>query len=106
MSTLRKIEIDNDDILITLELTKHEYSTITPNVKEFVTLPADTPERLLTTGRLGNGNRIMVPNKFLKSNNIQALRKNVPSKIFDLGDRKFLIIELESSRPEPPVFKD
>lgn len=106
MSVLRKIELEKDDILITLSLTKEEYKAITPNVREFITLPTDILDKMLTTGKLGNGNRIMVPNKFLKVNNIEILRKNVPGKIFDLGDKKFLLIELENKPPSMPVFKD
>jgi len=100
MGLLRKIEVDNADILMTLELTKEEYESISPEMKEFVTLPTNMFDRVLTTGRLGNGNRIMVPSRFLRGHNIEVLRKNVPSKIFTVGEKKFLIIELEDKKPE------
>jgi len=106
MSILRKVELNDKDVIITLCLTKEEYNVIKPNSKEFLTLPLEAFERILTTGRLGNGNRIMVPTKYLKVNNIDILRKNVPSAIFDLGNKKFLLIELENKDPGVPVFKE
>ena len=106
MSLLRRIEFENDSILITLEMNKREYDAVTPDVKKFITLPADTLDRTLTTGKLGNGNRIMVPNKFLRSHDIDILRKFVKSKIVDIGEKKFLIIELEDKKRGIPKFSD
>lgn len=106
MSLLRKIELEKDDVLITLKLTKKEYENITPNVREFVVLPAKGFDRDLVTGRIGNGNRIMLPNKLLQNHNINVLKKNVQSKIIDLGDKKILIIELENKRTGVPVFEE
>lgn len=106
MSLLRKIEFENDSILITLEMNKREYDAVTPDVKEFITLPADTLDRTLTTGKLGNGNRIMVPNKFLRSHDIEVMRKFVKGKIVDIGEKKYLIIELEDKKRGIPRFND
>jgi len=104
MSMLRKMEWENNDILITLKLTKKEYEAVKSDVKEFIILPAEGLYRTLTTGRLGNGNRIMVPTKFLKKHEVDVLRKKVQGNIIDTGERKFLVIELENKRVGIPVF--
>lgn len=106
MSFLRKIELEKDDVFITLKLTKKERELITPNMKEFIVLPTDSLNKILTTGKLGNGNRIMIPNGFLKSHDIDVLKKKVQSIIIDLGDKKFLLIELENKGVGRPVFNE
>lgn len=103
MSILRKVEL-GDDILVTLKMTKKEYDAIGPDVHDLLVFPANGFNRILTTGTLGNGNRIMVPGKYLKNNNIHSLKKNVRSSIANLGDRKFLIIELVRKGSGVPVF--
>ena len=106
MSVLRRIELNKDNIFITLEVTKKEYEMITPEAKEFIILPTSRLNRTLTTGKIGNGNRIMIPNKLLKKHDMDVLKKHVQSRITDIGDRKFLIIELEDKRSGIPVFKE
>ncbi len=104
MGLLKRIEWEDRDILLTLRLTKKEYENINSDTKEFIVMPADNFDRVLTTGKLGNGNRIMVPSKFLKNNNIAFLKKNVRSSIVDVEERKFLVIELDNKRTGVPVF--
>lgn len=104
MSLLRKIELGEEGILITLELTKEEHDAIAPDSKEFVVLAADKLNYILTTGKLGNGNRVMVPSKFLRSNDVHILRKNVKASIINTGEKKFLVIELEDKKTGIPVF--
>lgn len=106
MSFLHKVELEKDDIFVTLKLDKREYENFKPSVKEYIVLPADGLDRILVTGKIGNGNRVMVPNRFLKMNGIESLRKNVPSRIFDLGNKKFLVLELENREPGVPAFEE
>ena len=60
----------------------------------------------LTTGKLGNSNRIMLPNKILKKYGIKKLSKKVPSKIFEYNGNKLLVIKLEESKIGIPVFEE
>ena len=106
MGLLRKIELEEDSIFITLKLTKMEYEKIAQDTKDCIVLPSDKLDRILITGRLGNGNRIMVPSKFLKKHNINILKKKVKSRIIDTGERKLLLIELESKKTGIPVFDE
>jgi hypothetical protein len=106
MSLLRKIELEGDDVFVTLELTKDEYKSITPNMKEFIILPTNGLERTFITGKLGNGNRIMVPNRFLRNHDIDILRKKVLGKMFRVGERKFLVLEIDNKEAGIPVFRE
>lgn len=104
MSLLRKIQLDKDDVFITLKLTKKEYEIIAPEVREFIVIPTNKLDKTLTTGKIGNGNRIMIPNNLLKKHDMKVLKKHVQSRIIDLDDKKFLIIELEKKKLGVPVF--
>ncbi|MBI4020406.1 MAG: hypothetical protein HY367_03675 [Candidatus Aenigmarchaeota archaeon] len=106
MALLRNIKLGEDEILVTLKLAKKEFEKITPGSREFIVLPTSGLDRTLVTGKIGNGNRIMVPNKFLRRHSIEILRKNVPGKIIDMDEGKFLVIELEKKRIKVPVFSD
>jgi len=67
-------------------------------------LPEEFDE-FLTTGKLGNSNRIMLPKKVLKKHAIE-LKGKVPAKIFDVNGRKFLLIKLEEIKIGIPKFKE
>ena len=103
MGLLQKVEFEGKDVLIMVRLTQAEYNAISSDPRELLVLPTKWHEGSLTTGRLGNGNRIMIPNKLLRSYNIDVLKKNVKHRIVDSGEKKYLVIELES-RIGIPVF--
>jgi hypothetical protein len=88
-----------------MELSHDEYSAIKSRHRNLILIPSDSMEDTLTTGTLGNGNRIMLPNKILKKHKIEKLRKKVRSSIIEIDDNKFLIIELEKADMGIPVFK-
>jgi len=95
MAEMRKIDIKDDEIVVTLTVTSGEYKIIRSSAKNFVVLPTDSSilSDILVTGKLGNGNRIMIPNKLLKASEIPGLKKNVEAKIFNLDREKFLLIK-------------
>ena len=107
MATIKSIEF-GDEILATFSISEQEDNVLKQSEKKMVILPSssDILDEVLTTGRLGNGNRIMLPMKILKRHNIKKLLKNVPAKIFEVDDSKFLLIRLEESMPGVPVFKE
>lgn len=106
MGLLKKIELEKDDVFVTLQLSRDEHKSITPDTKELIVLPTHGLERTFITGKLGNGNRIMVPNKFLKIHNIDFLRKKVQGKLFQMGERKFLVLEIDKRSTGIPVFEE
>ena len=84
---------------VVMTISEKEYNLIGAQIEGLVVVPTDENflERILITGKIGNGNRIMVPNTFLKNNGISKLRKRVPSRLFELNNEKYLFIKLEDS---------
>lgn len=99
MARIKNIEVKNKEITVVMTLTEKEYDLIGAQLDGLAILPTSDEflERTLITGKIGNGNRIMVPNTFLKKNGISKLRKRVPSRLFELNNEKYLFIKLEES---------
>lgn len=108
MADIRTIDMENDDIFVTLKITKEEYKLLKLKSRNLLIVPteSDVLNESLTTGKLGNSNRIMLPNKILKKYNIKKLVKKVPSKVFEYNGNKILVIKLEESKVGIPVFKE
>lgn len=99
MARIKNIEVKNKEITVVMTLTEKEHDLIGAQLDGLAILPTSDEflERTLITGKIGNGNRIMVPNTFLKKNGISKLRKRVPSRLFELNNEKYLFIKLEES---------
>lgn len=99
MARIKNIKIENGDITVVMNISEKEYTMIGAQIDGLAIVPTNNTflERELVTGKIGNGNRIMVPNKFLKQNGISVLRKRVPSKLFEFNKEKYLFIKLEES---------
>ncbi len=97
MARLKHIDMDGNRITLVLEISHIEYKLI-GSKEEMLVVPKDDSflSEELTTGKIGNGNRIMVPNKLLKSYEFK-LPKKVPARIFDAQDEKYLLIRLKKS---------
>ena len=108
MAKIQSIDLKDDGILVILKISEKEYELFKPKSREFLIIPTDENalDETLTTGKLGNSNRIMLPNKILKKYGIKKLIKKVSSKIFDSNGDKFLVIKLEKSKVGIPVFKE
>jgi hypothetical protein len=106
MAAIKSLEF-GDEILATFSLSQREYDLLKQSEEHLAILPVGSGilNEVLTTGRLGNGNRIMLPTKILKAHNVNTLLKNVPAKIFELDENKFLLIMLEESKSGVPVFE-
>ena len=99
--------IESDGISLNLRISVSEYSLLKSPRGSILLLPADPGilEEWLTTGKLGNGNRIMLPNKVMKKYHVKELHKKVPAGIFEVNGGKFLLIKLEEHKPGVPTFK-
>jgi hypothetical protein len=108
MASIKYIDFNSEGVAITLNATEEEYKMLRTFTTNLVILPTDDEamELKLTTGKLGNGNRIMVPNKLLKRHQIPALRKKCPAKIFEVNKEKYLLIKLEKSELIPEFEKE
>ena len=106
MANIDSINVENEKILINLKLTKEEYELLKQSTRKLLLLPTESNilNDPLTTGKLGNSNRIMLPNKILRRHNVTKLLKRVPAKIFDINDEKFLLIKLQESTFGKPIF--
>lgn len=106
MADVKSINIESDSIIVNLEISESEYSVLKMAREKLVVLPADTHvlDEVLTTGKLGNGNRIMLPNKIMKRHDVKKLHKKVPSRIFDIDGNKYLLIKLDEYLPGVPKF--
>ncbi|HDN83272.1 MAG TPA: hypothetical protein ENG50_02785 [Candidatus Altiarchaeales archaeon] len=96
MATLKSAEIKDNEIILKLKISQEEYKLVGAH-SEFIILPSEDEalSELLTTGKLGNGNRIMIPNRLLKKYEIKKLKKKVPAKVFKINEAKYLLIKLE-----------
>lgn len=99
MARIKNIKIENGEITVVLGITEKEYNMFGTQIDGLAVIPTSDEflERKLVTGKIGNGNRIMVPNKFLEQNGISKLRKRVPSRLFEFNNEKYLFIKLEES---------
>lgn len=106
MADIDSIDMKNDKILVNLKLTKDEYKLLKQSTKRLLLLPTESNvlNELLTTGKLGNSNRIMLPNKVLRKYNVTKLLKRAPAQLFDIYDEKFLLIKLQESTFGKPRF--
>ncbi len=105
MARMKNIKIESDEITVVLSITKNEYEMIGTQIDGITILPTNGEffERELITGKIGNGNRIMVPNKFLEHHDILKLRKRVPCRLFDFNKEKYLFIKMEDSSALPEI---
>ncbi len=108
MANLRNISFKGDEIEIVLVVSKEEYHALAGDSRECLVLPvrgSSMPETL-TSGKLGTGNRIMVPNKLLAKHGVDKLRKKLPAKLYDFEEGKFILIRLESPKLVPKFEED
>ncbi|MCD6591027.1 MAG: hypothetical protein J7K72_03590 [Candidatus Aenigmarchaeota archaeon] len=108
MAEIRSITVNKDEIIVNLRVSKSEYEIIPKNIDNIILLPSDDKSlsNSLTTGKLGNSNRIMLPKKILSRYNIKTLEKKVPAKVFRINDEVFLLIKLKKSKFGIPTFEE
>ena len=108
MAELKSIDVHNKEIEITLSISRNEYKALKHHTTDLLVLPCGGGMLLhhLTTGKLGNSNRIMLPKKVLAKFKINMLDKKVPSNIFILDDDAYLLIKLKKSELGVPKFKE
>ncbi len=100
MASIESIDFKNNKTLLTLKISKEEYKLFNGE-KDLLVFPVASLDTTLVTGTLGNSNRIMLPNKVLRRNDVESLSKRVLSKIVKIKNGKYLIIQLEESEDIP-----
>lgn len=108
MAEIRSIDIRKGNILVNLKISKDEYELLSQETRNLLLLPSNSSilNNHLTTGKLGNSNRIMLPKKILDRYEIRDLDKKAPAKAFKIEDEVFLLIKLKKSTFGIPTFKE
>ncbi len=108
MAEIKGINMHDGGIEIKLSINMAEYKILKDHVTDILLLPCgkDSLTYSLTTGKLGNSNRIMLPKKILGKFGIEMMEKKVPSNIFALDGDAFLLIKIKSSRLGIPKFEE
>jgi len=106
MADLNSIDLRNDRILLNLKVSKEEYEFLKQATTDIMVIPANSKfmSNLLTTGKLGNSNRLMLPKKILDKLDVKRMEKKVPGKIFRLNGSVYLLTRLHGKKNGIPVF--
>ncbi|MCD6495821.1 MAG: hypothetical protein J7K54_00980 [Candidatus Aenigmarchaeota archaeon] len=107
MAEIRSIGMDGEKIEVRLVIDKNEYGILKNQTTDLLLLPSanDALKYMLTTGRLGNSNRIMLPKKVLSAFDITEIEKKVAASIFSIKGDYFLLIKLKESDIGIPKFE-
>ncbi len=108
MAEIRNIDVRKNDIELKLSISREEYKIIQNNTSDLIVLPCNTEtlKHSLTTGKLGNSNRIMMPKKVLQLFKIDELDKKIPSTIFTLNSDCFLLSKIKKTSKGIPKFRE
>ena len=108
MADISSIDVKKNHISVNLRISKPEFELVSNSTSNLLLIPttADFLNHSLTTGKLGNSNRIMLPKKILEKFEIKEMEKKVPARTFRLDDEIFLVIKLKKSTFGIPAFKE
>jgi hypothetical protein len=108
MADLKVCDVCASKAEVTLNVSAAEYRLLKLSEDDLLLLPVgeDVLSEELTTGRLGNGNRIMLPNKVLKKHGMESLSKKLKSMIFEVEGSRYLLCKLKEKKPGVPVFRE
>ena len=106
MADVNSIDMRNDRIILSLNISKEEYEFLKQATSDIMVLPANSKfmSSLLTTGKLGNSNRLMLPKKILDKLDVKRMDRKVPGKIFRLNGSVYLLTRLHGKKNGIPVF--
>ncbi len=107
MASIDSIDVEPDRVVAKVVLSIEEYGALNSATRDILIAPVghDNLELLLTVGKIGNGNRIMLPNRVLKAVGIDKLPRKAPAKIFFLRGNKYLVACIEGDSEGIPFFE-
>ncbi len=108
MAELRNVDIQGSDIIVNMRITRDEYNLLGQRTGDIALIPAGDREldHTLTSGKLGNSNRIMLPKKLLNMEGIVHLEKKLASRFFRVNGSVYLLIRLRESDVGIPMFME
>ena len=108
MAEIKTIDMNNSKIEVKLSVNQDEYKILKHHMTDIVILPcgSESLTHRLTTGKLGNSNRIMLPKKIMESFGVKSLDKKVPANIFIIDDDAYLLIKIKKSEFGIPRFEE
>jgi hypothetical protein len=106
MADIRNIAMENGEILINLRVSREEHELLKQNTENILLIPSDQEafNHTLTTGKLGNSNRIMMPKRILEKGGVSVLEKKVPAMLFRNAGSVYMLLELRKSMLGIPLF--
>jgi hypothetical protein len=106
MAEIKSVDMNGNQIQLKIAVSLEEYSLLRDHTSDILVLPAgrDTMPSSLTTGKLGNSNRIMLPKKIMEAFRVSSLDKKAPMNIFTINDNAYLLIRIKKSEFGIPQF--
>ncbi|MCJ7816255.1 MAG: hypothetical protein MUP55_00195 [Candidatus Aenigmarchaeota archaeon] len=106
MADVNSIEMKKDEIILSLKISKEEYEFLKQATADLMVVPISHKfmNNLLTTGKLGNSNRLMLPKKILDKLDVKKMDRKVPGRIFRMQGNVYLLTRLHGKRNGVPVF--
>ena len=106
MADIRNISMDSGEILISLSISREEHELLKQSTENILLIPSGSEgfNHALTTGKLGNSNRIMMPKRVLDREGVASLEKKLPARVFRNDGSVYLLLELKRSSAGIPVF--
>jgi hypothetical protein len=106
MANLDSVDIKKDGITLSLNISREEYEFLKQATSDIMVVPISPKfmNHLLTTGKLGNSNRLMLPKKILDKLDVKTMDKKVSGRIFRLNGSVYLLTRLYGKKNGIPNF--
>ena len=107
MAEIRSVNVKKDELFLNLKVSSEEYEFLKQTTSEIALIP--TGQRFmsqpLTTGKLGNSTRLMLPKKSLDRLEVKKMDRKVPGRIFKIEGNVYLLARISGKRKGVPVFE-
>ena len=107
MADISSIDVKNDCMLLSLKVSREEYDFLKQSTCDLMVIPAGSRfmNQPMTTGKLGNSSRLMLPKKSLDRLDVKKMRKKVPGRVFRLDGNVYLLVRLHGKTRGVPEFE-
>lgn len=95
MASIKTIEVEDRKVKVLFEMTKDELMALQNETNDVGVVPLSRFNETLTTGTIGNSNRIMFPKRLLRKHNIPVLPKHVDTMVLSINGKKLVVIKLQ-----------